>query len=161
MVVFKSNACTRVSHWTLFARSAIMPSCPTFTTSRFPYAREFLGAALSGSSHLPWPSLSLTSLALPCFPVGANISTLQDSLYITGCYFALPSQEDTTLQHNQSPDCTGCLLRGRLTVTTVGLSPTSRRQLSGHTMHWLCGALLEIDAAYRYWPILQTSQLGW
>ena len=46
---------------------------------------------------------------------------------------------DTTLQHSQSPDCIGCLLRGSLVITTVGLhlhrtvfgavqvSPTSRR----------------------------------
>lgn len=35
----------------------------------------------------------------------------------------------TPLQDTQSPDCTGCLLRGLLAVTTVGLSLTSRRQL--------------------------------
>jgi len=28
---------------------------------------------------------------------------------------------------------TGCLLRGCLTITATGLSPASRRQLSGHT----------------------------
>ena len=31
--------------------------------------------------------------------------------------------------------------RSLLAVTTVGLSPTSRRQLSGHTSEWLCGEL--------------------
>jgi len=50
---------------------------------------------------------------------------LQDSLHVTGCCFALPSQEDTPLQHNRSPGSTGSLLRGLLAVTTVGLSPTS------------------------------------
>ena len=49
----------------------------TFTTSRSPYAGEFFGAAFPGSSRLPWPSLSLTSSALPCSPSGANLSTLQ------------------------------------------------------------------------------------
>jgi hypothetical protein len=102
---------------------------PTFTTSRSPYAGGFFGAALSGSSHLPWPSLSLTSSAPPSSPLGANISTLQDSLYATGCGFALLSQEVTTLQHSQSPDCTGCLLRGCLIITATGLPPVSRRQL--------------------------------
>jgi hypothetical protein len=106
---------------------------PTFTTSRSPYAGEFFAAALSGSSPLPWPSLSLKSSALPCSPFGANISTLQDSLYVTGCGFALLSQEDTTLQHLRSPRSTGCLLRGGLTLTATGLPPASRRQLSGHT----------------------------
>ena len=106
---------------------------PTFTTSRSPYAGEFFGVVPSGSSHLPWPSLSLTSSALPGSPCGANISTLQDSLYVTGCGFALLSQEDTTLQHLRSPRSTGCLLRGGLTLTATGLAPASRRQLSGHT----------------------------
>ena len=101
----------------------------TFPTSRPPYAGEFFGAALPGSSHLPWPSLRMTSSALPCSPFGANISTLQDSLHVTGCGLAPLSRGDTTLQHIRSPGSTGCLLRGLLTVTTVGLAPTSRRQL--------------------------------
>jgi len=98
----------------------------TFTTSRSPYAGEFFGAAFPGSSRLPWPSLSLTSSALPGSPSGANLSTLQDSLYVAGCGFALLSQEVTTLQHHRSPDSTGCLLRGCLTITATGLSPASR-----------------------------------
>ncbi len=100
---------------------------PTFSTSRSPYAEGFFVAASSGSSPLPWPSLSLTSSAPSCSPFGANISTLQDSLYVTGCCFALLSQEVTSLQHNLSPGCTGCLLCGLLTVTTTGLSPVSSR----------------------------------
>jgi hypothetical protein len=62
--------------------SPVPPS--TFTTSRSPYAGEFFGAAFlfgaafPGSSRLPWPSLSLTSSALPGSPSGANLSTLQD-----------------------------------------------------------------------------------
>jgi len=98
----------------------------TFTTSRSPYAGEFFGAAFPGSSRLPWPSLSLTRSALPGSPSGANLSTLQDSLYVAGCGFALLSQEVTTLQHHQSPDSTGRLLRGPLAVTTTGLAPVSR-----------------------------------
>ena len=109
---------------------------PTFTTSRSPYARGFFGAALPGSSHLPWPSLSLTSSAPSCSPFGANLSTLlceallRHSLYVTGCGFALLSQEVTTLpwpdrqdrQHLRSPRSTGCLLRGCLTITATGTS---------------------------------------
>jgi hypothetical protein len=33
------------------------------------------------------------------------------------------------------PGQLSCLLLGLLAVTTVGLSPTSRRQLTGHTSH--------------------------
>jgi len=47
------------------------------------------------------------------------------------------SQGDTPLQHLRSPGSTGSSLRGLLAVTTVGLSPISRRQLSGHTSDWL------------------------
>jgi hypothetical protein len=50
---------------------------PAFTTSRSPYAGGSFGAALPGSSHLPWPSLSLKSSAPSCSPLRANISTLQ------------------------------------------------------------------------------------
>jgi len=42
-----------------------------------------------------------------------------------------------TLQHLRSPRSTGCLLRGGLTLTAIGLPPASRRQLSGHTSAWL------------------------
>jgi hypothetical protein len=114
-----------------------------FTTSRPPYARGAFGAAFPGSSHLPWRSLSLKSSALPCSPFGANISTLQGLLHVAGCGFALLSQEVTTLQHLRSPRGTGCLLRGGLTLTATGLSPASRRQLSGHTIRWLARRRVE------------------
>ena len=72
-----------------------------------------------------------------------------DSLYAKRCCFAVPPQQDSAAcaedqdrQHYPSPGSCGCLPRnrlpsGRLAVTTVGLSPTSRRQLSGHTSDWL------------------------
>jgi hypothetical protein len=99
----------------------------TFTASRSPYAGGFLAAVCSGSSPLPWPSPSLTGSAPSFSPCGANISTLQDSLYVTGCCFAPSSRRDTTLRHSQSPGCTGCLLPGRLTLTRTGFPPASRR----------------------------------
>jgi hypothetical protein len=37
------------------------------------------------------------------------------------------------LQHSRPPGSTGSLLRGLLTANKVGLSPTSRQQLIGHT----------------------------
>ena len=98
---------------------------PTFTTSRSPYAGGFLTAVLPGSSPLPWPSPSLTGSAPSFSHLWANLSTPQDSLDVTGCWFAFLSQEVTSLQHNRSPDCTGCLLPGRLTVTRTGLPPAT------------------------------------
>ena len=114
-------------------------SSSTFTTSRSPYAGGFFTAALPGSSPLPWPSLRMTSSAPSFSRYRANISTLQDLLYATGCCFAPLSQGVTTLRHSQLPGCTGCLLRGLLIVTTTGLAPVSRRCLSGHTMPLLGG----------------------
>lgn len=70
----------------------------------------------------------------------ANISTPQGSLYGTGCCFVLLPQGVTSLQHIRPPRCAGCLLRSLLTVATIGLSPVSRRQLSGHTSD-LLGAI--------------------
>ena len=105
-----------------------------------PHTPEGPSRLLPGSSPLPWPSLSLTSSAPSGSRCRANIPTLQDSLHVTGCCFALLPQEDTPLQHNRSPGSTGSLLRGLLAVTTVGLPPTSRRQLSGHTSEMLGAA---------------------
>jgi len=62
---------------------------------------------------------------LPLFPFRANISVLQASRDVTGYWFALPSQEDTSLQHIRSPGCTGRLLHGLLAVTMTGLAPAS------------------------------------
>ena len=98
----------------------------TFTISHTPYTGEFL-TAVSGSMPLLLPSPCVTGSALSCSPFGANMSVLQVSLYVTGCCFASLSQGVTTLQHNQSPDCIGCLLSGGLTLTRTGLSPASRR----------------------------------
>ena len=74
---------------------------------------------------------SLMSSALLCSPCGANLSTLQDSLYGTDRCFAPLSQRDTPRQHSQSPGCTGSLLRGSLAITTTGLSPVSEQCLQG------------------------------
>ena len=54
-----------------------------------------------------------------------------------------------TLQHLRSPRSTGCLLRGLLAITAVGLSPTSRRQLSGHTMHCYAAPHSDLKAEKR------------
>ena len=77
----------------------------------------------------------------PSFPFRANISALQDSLYVAGCCFALLSQEVTTFQHTRSPRCTGCLLPGRLTdlprvlcgVPGLDFHQQANADFSGHT----------------------------
>ena len=94
-----------------------------------PLRRRVFRGCLPGSSPLPWPSLSLTNSAPSGSRPRANISALQDSLYVTGCCFAPLPQGHTPLQHNRSPRSTGSLLRGLLAVTTAGLSPASKRQL--------------------------------
>ena len=81
-------------------------------------------------------------------PNRANISALQDSLYVAGCCFALPSREVTTFQHTRSPRCIGCLLPDRLFVTRTGLPPASRRQLF-RTHEPVLGAFTSISR-YRF-----------
>ena len=114
----------------------------TFTTSRSPYAGGSFTAAFPGSSTLPWPSLRMTSSAPSFSRFRANISTLQDLLYATGCCFAPSSRRVTTLQRLLT---TGCLLRGLLTVTTTGLAPVSRRWLF-RTHHALLGVFVLQDS---------------
>jgi len=89
-------------------------------------ATEGSSRLIPGSPLLPWPSLSLNSWTPSCSPLGANISTLQDSLDVTGCCFAPLPQGDTSLQHIRLPGCIGCLLRGPLAVTTTGLARVNR-----------------------------------
>ena len=101
------------------------PILPTPESSSRLFSPEF--GDTSGSLPLLLPSPCVTGSALSCSPYGANMSVLQVSLYVTGCCFASLSQGVTTLQHNQSPDCIGCLLSGVLTLTGTGLSPVSRR----------------------------------
>ena len=105
-----------------------------FPAFRSPYAGGFFEAVLPESSPLPWPSRCITRSAPSCSPHGANISTLQDSLYGTDYWVALPPQEDTALHHIRSPRCNGSLLRGSLAITTTGLPPVSHQNLSRHTM---------------------------
>ena len=50
---------------------------------------------------------------------------LQDSLYVTDCYFAPVSHRHTLLQHNRSPKSIGGLLQGSLAITLTRLSLVS------------------------------------
>ena len=78
------------------------------------------------SSRRPWPSPDYERLG-SLFPFRANVSTLQDSLDVTGCRFARPPRPVTPLRHTRLPKCNGRLLRGPLAVTATGLPPASRR----------------------------------
>ena len=51
-----------------------------------------------------------------CPYTGANVTILQDSLYVTDCYFAPISHNHTSLQHNRSPKSIGGSLQGVLMV---------------------------------------------
>jgi len=124
-----------------------------FTTSRTLYTGEFLTAAFPGSSPLLLPSPCVTDLALSGSPSGPNMSVLQVSLYVTGCCFASLSQGVTTLRHSRSPVYIGCLLPGGLTLTRVGLSPTCRRQLSGHTTRCSAAQFEKFSKVYRPQPV--------
>ena len=70
------------------------------------------------------------------FMIGANaiigtelaaIAKGKDSPDFTGCCFAPRSPGDTAVQHIESPECTGRLLRDLLVVITTGLAPASKR----------------------------------
>jgi len=93
-------------------------------TSRSPYAGGFLTAAIQSLGRFfrlrfAWAARH------PLFPLRANISTLQASRDVTGYWFALLSQEDTSLQHIWLPRSTGRLLHGLLALTMTGLAPAS------------------------------------
>ena len=59
---------------------------------------------------------------LPLVPYRANVTMLQDSLYVTDCYFAPVSHRHTSLQHNRSPKSIGGSLQGSLAITLTRLS---------------------------------------
>jgi len=64
---------------------------------------------------------------LPLFPFRANISVLQASRYVAGCWFAPHSLGDTSASAHPVAQMPRRLLHGLLVVTTTGLAPVSRR----------------------------------
>jgi len=54
-----------------------------------------------------------------------NVTMLQDSPYVTDCYFAPVSHRHTSLQHNWSPKSIGSLLQGSLAIALATLSQAS------------------------------------
>ena len=124
---FRLESLYRSLRWLWYHRPDEISPVPTttFPTSHSPYAGGFFGAASQVLHTFLGLRFCVTSSTPSSSLFRANLSTLQDSLYVTVCWFALLSQEVTSLQHNQSPGCTGCLLPGRLTVTRTGLPPAS------------------------------------
>jgi len=59
-------------------------------------AARVLRGCTPESSPLQWPSPALNGSALPWSPLGANISTLQDSLHGTGCWVAPPLRRESS-----------------------------------------------------------------
>lgn len=57
----------------------------------------------------------------------ANMTALQNSLYVTDCRFASPSLRDISLRHSQLLGSIGNLLRGSLVITATGLPPVSKQ----------------------------------
>ena len=105
-----------------------------FTTSRSPYAEGFLTAAFPKSVDLIRFFAASIAFAMRdrlgslFFPLSGLTCRRCKFHFMLRAAVLLPFPwGDTTLQHSQSPGCTGCLLPSRLTVTRIGLSPTSRR----------------------------------
>ena len=131
---FRLRAYTRTSAGCGPPTAGDLPCCPDrFPNIPLPLRR---GVPRGRFSRFFAPSMAFAiaeTLGSPLLPCGANMSTLQDSLHGTGCWFAPPSQRDTPLRHTGSPQCNGSLLRGSLAMTATGLAPVSCQCLSGHT----------------------------
>ena len=77
-----------------------------------PLHRKVLQCRTPVSSHLPWSSSESQWLDFLLSPYRASVMMLQDSLYITDCYFAPASHRHTSLQRNRSPKSIGGLPQG-------------------------------------------------
>ncbi len=103
-------------------------------SSVLPTRFRFFTPSVAFASSCRSLAVSLKSSALPCSPYGANISTLQGSLHVSGCWFALLPQEDRTLYHpgtRAAPPVTQKLSRQRPATRRPDplRRPASRRQL--------------------------------
>src|SRR6266496_5577800 len=103
----------------------------TFRTFHAPYAGRFLGAALPGSSPLPWPSPGLprARLLLVRPQAGAN-----DAAGFASCCRPLSCSPrrafDAGLRPDQLPGRAASLLPGLLAATRTGLTPAGDDELA-------------------------------
>ncbi len=142
--------------WTSGRMRSPLFHCPLSQRSVPPTPRSSSGLHFQSLHPFRGLRLRLRGSALLCSPCGANMSTLQDSLYGTDRCFAPPSRRDTPLRHSQSPDCTGSLLRGSLAITTTGLAPVSEQCLSRHTRR----SLSDVATNFSLSPLLRRCFLG-
>ena len=121
------HTCGYMMVWNLFC------SVINFHNIPLPLHRRVLQCCIPVSAHLPWSSSEsqwLDSLLSLC---RVNVTMLQDSLYVTDCYFTPVSHRHTSLQHNWSPKSIGGSLQGSLAITLTRLSLASCWQLAEHT----------------------------
>ena len=113
------HTCGYMMVWDLFC------SVINFHNIPLPLHRRVLQCCTPVSSHLPWSSSESQWLDSLLSPYRANVTMLQDSLYVTDCYFAPVSHRHTSLQHNRSPKGIGGSLQGSLAITLTRLSLAS------------------------------------
>ena len=103
----------------------------TFRTFHVHYAGGFIGAALPGSSRLPWPSPCYSGLGSPLSPHGVGLTTRQTSLHAADRTVA-PSNEafDAGRRRRAFPPDAASLLPGSLVTTRTGLSPVGGDELA-------------------------------
>ena len=113
------HTCGCMMAWDLFC------SVINFHNIPLPLHRRVLQCCTPVSAHLPWSSSESQWLDSLLSPYRANVTMLQDSLYVTDCYFAPVSRRHTSLQHNRLPKSIGDLLQGSLAITLTRLSLAS------------------------------------
>src|SRR6266540_6799564 len=103
----------------------------TFRTFHAPYAGRFLGAALPGSSPLPWPSPGLPGLGSSS---SAQRAGTNDAAGFASCCRPLSCSPrralDARLRPGPSPDRAASLLPGLLAATRTGLTPAGDDELA-------------------------------
>src|SRR4051812_40737527 len=110
----------------------------TFQTFNAPYAGRFIGAALPGSSPLPWPSPPTAGLGSSSpHPKGGLLTTRQASLDAADRLVAPPEGLLTLgFDPTRFPDQAASLLPGLLAATRTGLTPAGDDELMlDHDLH--------------------------
>jgi hypothetical protein len=98
----------------------------TIRTFHALYAEEFIGAAIPGSSPLPWPSPNGTGLGSPLI----TLTTRQASLNAADRSVAHPRRMlDAALRPRAFPREAGSLLPGLLAATRTGPTPAGDDEL--------------------------------
>src|SRR6266496_1204259 len=103
----------------------------TFRTFHAPYAGRFLGAALPGSSPLPWPSPGLPRARLLLVRPKAGTNDAAGFASCCGPLSCSPRRAfDAGLRPGPSPDRAASPLPGLLAATRTGLTPAGDDELA-------------------------------